>query len=366
MTSRYYQIRNGRKLIAACIIGSLLAGCSVTGPSAIRSGRLSYNEAITETHNQQMLMTIIHNRYLEQGSLLAVASVTANVRVATEASVQLGFGNSDNYSGNLVPFGASAIYEENPTISYTPVEGQQYLHQLMSPLPLAVLAQLAGTMADPAPVYTALVSSVNGIYNPDFLFSSVEPDPRFGRFVTIMTELTQMHRLHWAEDPQHAGKFSIIIDHYAPTYTARVNELLGLLGLPATKNHSPPVVLPVSLALDGRDTAGMGVTTRAVFRLMEVLSAAVELPEQDRNNGAATDYPPPGMLGKALRIHYSKVKPDRAAVTVQHRDGWFSIDDNDKATKGFFRLLGALWSVTMAESAARGTATPVLTVPVSR
>lgn len=352
--------------MAACVVGSLLAACTAVGPSAIRSGRLAYNEAITETNNQQMLMVIIHNRYLEQGSLLAVASVTANVRVATEAGVQLGFGNNDNYSGNLVPFSASSIYEENPTISYTPVAGQQYLHQLTSPVPLATLAQLTGTLAEPAPIYTALVSSVNGIYNPDFLFSSTEPDPRFSRFITIMTELTQMHRLHWIEDLQHAGKFSIIIDHYAPTYTDRVDELLGLLGLPATKKHSPPVVLPVSLALDGRGTDGIGMTTRSVLRMVEILSAAVELPEQDQDNGSTVNYPPPGMLGKELRIRYSKAKPDRAAVAARHRDGWFYIDDSDQATKGFFRLLGALWSVTMAESAAKGAAAPVLTVPVSR
>ena len=99
---------------------------------------------------------------------------------------------------------------------------------------------------------------------------------------------------------------------------------------------------------------------------MEILSAAIEVPEQDQNNGTTTDYPPLGMVGKALRIRYSKVKPDRTAVAVQYRDGWFYIEDSDQATKSFFRLLGALWSVTMAESAAKGSAAPVLTVPVSR
>jgi len=360
------RIYSYRTAVAVCVLGSLLAGCSVTGPSAIRSGRIAYNEAITETNNQQMLMAIINNRYVERGSLLAVASVTANVRVATEAAVQLGFGNTDNYSGNLVPFGASAIYEENPTISYTPVAGQQYLQQLTSPVPLTALAQLTGTLADPAPIYSMLVSSVNGIYNPDFLFSSDEFDPRFSRFVTIMTELTQMHRLHWLEDQKHTGKLSIVIEHYSPQYTARVNELLDLLGLPASKDPSQAVVLPVSLALDGRASGGVGITTRSVLRLTEILSAAVEVPEQDQANGSTTDYPPAGMLGKGLRIRYAKTRPERTAVAVQYRDGWFYIDDNDLATKGFFRLLGALWSVTMAESAAKGSAAPVLTVPVTR
>jgi len=64
------------------------------GPTAIRSGRLAYNDAITETNNQQLLMNVIHNRYEERE--------------------------------NLVPFSAGAVYEENPTISYTLVDGENY------------------------------------------------------------------------------------------------------------------------------------------------------------------------------------------------------------------------------------------------
>jgi len=215
-----------------------------------------------------MLMVLIHNRYAEESNLLAVASVTANVRVTAGTAIEVGLGDNDNYAGNLVPFSASAVYEENPTISYVPVVGQQYLHTVTSPVPLVALAQLTGTLTDPAPIYTAMVSSVNGIYNPDFLFSSVEPDPRFSRFVAIMTKLTRMHRLHWIEDPRHTGRFSVVIDHYTPTYEAEVDELLRLLGLSAPKDHSQAVVLPVSLALDGRDSGGIGITTRSVLRLM--------------------------------------------------------------------------------------------------
>ena len=247
-----------------------------------------------------------------------------------------------NYAGNLVPFGASATYEENPTISYVPVGGQQYLHRLTSPVPLAALAQLTGTLTDPAPIYTALVSSVNGIYNPDFLFPSVETDPRFSRFVAIMTKLTRMNRLRWVEDAKHTGRLSVAIAHYAPTYAAEVEELLGLLGLPAPKDPSQAVILPVSLALDGRDSGGIGITTRSVLRLMEILSAAIEVPEQDQGNGTTTDYPPLGALGRNLRIHHAKSKPARTAVAVKYRDGWFYIGDKEHATKQFFRLLSVL------------------------
>ena len=54
-----------------------------------------------------------------------------------------------------------------------------------------------------------------------------------------------------------------------------------------------------------------------------------------------------------------------AAVAVPYRDGWYFIDETDQATKRFFRLLSALWSVSIAEGTTHAAA-PVLTVPVSR
>jgi hypothetical protein len=181
-----------------------------------------------------------------------------------------------------------------------------------------------------------------------------------------MTTLTRAGRLHWARNPQSKGGFSVAIDHYAPSYVAEVSELLDLLGLPAPKHRSAPVILPVSLALDGRDSGGIGIITRSVYALVEILSAAIEVPEEDQRNGIPASYPAPGRAGKDLRVRRSKSRPEHAAVAVKYRDGWFYIDETDHATKRFFRLMATLWSVAIAESAARGSATPVLTVPVSR
>jgi hypothetical protein len=234
-------------------------------------------------------------------------------------------------------------------------------------MPVATLAQLTGTLVNPDyVVYAALVSNVNGIYNPDFLFSSTEPDPRFSRFVAIMAELTRARRLHWIEDPQQHGSFSVVIDHYAPTYAAEVNELLRLLGLSAPESLSPPVILPVSLALDGRGTGGIGITTRSVWDLVEILSAAIEVPEEDQRNGVIASFPPVGLVGRELRIGHASSRPEHASVAVKHRHVWFYIDEKDQATKQFFRLLGTLWSVTIAESAGKASAAPVLTIPASR
>jgi hypothetical protein len=365
MKSVFERCRACRRGGTAGLLLLLLAGCSVVGPSALRNGRMAYNEAITETNNQQLLMAVVRNRYDETASLLAVASVTANVSVTASTGIELGFGDNDNYEGNIVPFSAGTVYEENPTISYVPVAGAKYAKQLFSPVSVAVLTELTGSLVDPGYVYAALVAGANGLRNPDFLQASEAVDPRFERFVGLMTSLTQAHRLHWIEGALEGHTHAIVIDRDGPASSAEADELLTLLGLPVPTDAGSQVVVPVMLALDGRGSGGIGLITRSVADLVEILSAAIEVPDEDRRRGVAGPYPPAGLAGRALRVRYSEDRPAGASVAVPYRGGWYFIDETDRATKRFFRLLSALWSVSIAEGTTHAAA-PVLTVPVSR
>lgn len=348
----------------ACALSGLLCACAVVGPSAVRSGRLAYNEAIIETDNQQMLMLAVRNRYGERASLLTVASVTANVTVTASASVQAGVGDSDSYAGNLVPLGASFLYEENPTISYVPVGGDHYARRLMAPVSLSFLAQLTRNLVDPAPIYYALVSRINEIRNPDFVSPATPPDPRFPRVVEILSTLANAHRLHWLQNPQRGDHLLIVIRNDTPDYADAVRELLTLLGIPHGDPGAERIELPVFLALGDGSAGGIGMETRSVFDLMEILSGVVEVPSRDLD--VATRFPESGPVGKRLKVGFSATRPERASVAVQYREGWFYIDERDQSTKLFFRLLTTLLSVTIAEATDTAASTPVLTVPVSR
>ncbi|MCB1702642.1 MAG: hypothetical protein KDI14_17625 [Halioglobus sp.] len=354
-----------RTVLLGCLLGIALAGCTYIGPKSISSGRLAYNEAIAETNNQQMLMVLVHNRYDEQGSMLAVASVTANVSVKSSAGVQAGFGGSSSYQGNLIPFAGGVIYEENPTISYTPVAGEKYLSRLSVPLPIGMLAQITRTQTDPRAALIGLISSVNGIYNPDFVFGENDHDPRFDRIVTIISELSQAHRLNWVEIAGKPEKFSIVIDRSAPEHAAMAQELLDIIGLSREEFTGPQIVIPVVLSLNGAREGVMGITTRSIYDLVEIMTARIEVPPIDEENGVVAEYPPVGRLGKDLTVHYSEKEPEHAYVAVADRGGWFYIDERDRITKRYFRLLSSLWSLAVASSVADGPAAPLLTVPVS-
>ena len=364
---RFYQPKPAGKAycLVLAVLGMFLAGCTVVGPAAISSGRLAYNDAITTTDNQQMLMILIQNRYGERGHLLTVASVTANVSVTTSAGIQAGFGGTSDYRGNLVPFAGSVVYEENPTISYVPVSGERYLAQLTSPISVQLLTQIARTLNNPAPALSAFITTVNYIYNPNFDFGEEPEDPRFDEFINIIATLTRDHRLHWVEFATHKGRFSIVIDQTEARHQSQVKQLLQLLKLPATKPGQREVVIPVFLALDGAAVGGLGITTRSVWDLVEILSAAIEVPAEDEAAGVVVPAPPPGRVGRELKIAFSTEKPEHAYIAVAYREGWFYIDERDLVTKEYFKILGSLWTTTMSKAIGQGAAAPLLTVPVS-
>ena len=328
------------------------------------SGRMAYNEAITETNNQQMLKVFVSNRYEDPNSMLAVSSVTANVSLSSSARVEAGFGDSDNFDGNLAPFSGGFVYEENPTISYVPLAGERYMRQIMSPLPLSVVMNITRSMPHPETAYNMLIASVNGIRNPAFLYDDQQVDPDFERFVSLITRLDRAHCLHWVGDTEQTGVMDLVIETAAPCDQPGV-DLLNLLGIRERATPGTPVSLPVAPSRASRDPSVISLVTRNLWSLVDILSAAVQVPAEDATNGTATSFPKLGAVGEELEIRHTRSRPETAYVAVEHRDGWFYIDDSDFVTKRYFKLLNSLWSAAMANSLGTSQSAPVLTVPVS-
>jgi hypothetical protein len=329
-------------------------------------GRGDYTEAINKTEDEQLLLSIVKGRYGESYTLLAVSGVAANVRFRTNAGADIGVGPTSNYDGNLVPFSGGLAYEENPTITYTPVQGEQYLRQLLSPIPLNLLVLIIRSSTNSAATLTLFTNRINDMQNPDFLDGpNAKTDRRFERFVELVQELDQAGVIQLVEDPRENVPFDILITNYSPSYTGKVQEYLNLLGLPMPTEESKDIVLPVYFAVKGRDLDGVAISTRSTFDLMEILRAAIQVPEEHAKAGLAVHYPKTGLAGKNLRILASKDKPERAAVAVRHRGYWFYIHETDMRTKLYYVMIRTLWSVSIA-SASEQKAAPVLTIPVSR
>jgi hypothetical protein len=324
---------------------------------------MQYNETINKTEDEQMLLAIVKSRYGETFSLLAVTGIAANVRFSTNATIQAGFGPKENYVGELTPFSGGMTYEENPTITYAPIQGEQYLRQLMSPIPLDLVVLLSRSGTHPARYYPLLINRINDLDNPEFLRIRPEkPKLQFQRFVELSDELEQAGILEIVEGPKDHS-FDILITDYSPTHMDMVREYLALLGISMSIDKSKEIVIPVYFAINKGNAKTIAISTRSTYDLIEILSAAIDIPAEHVEAGFARTYPEMGLAGKNLKIHASKDKPKQALVAVQHHDYWFYIDHSDMNTKQFYVIVRTLWSVSMA-AASNDKVAPVLTIPV--
>jgi len=339
-------------------------GCAMIGPQSIRNGRAAYNDAIISTNNQQVLAMIVRMRYGEPTGLLAVSSVTANLNVAANIGSELGVNSDADFEGT--PLTAGIGFEENPTISYVPVQGEAYLRQLLSPLPIDLTVLVLGALANSPQALTILVRSVNGLRNPEVLSDrSVEIDPRFGRLAGILAALARSGGASWVQAPEKPSSFALALWGKGETFEQLVRELYEVLDFPPPRDLENVVTLPVRLGIGRPRSVAMQLQTRSLFDVFQNAAATVEVPEEDVASGLAPRLPPSGATGGAIRIRGADKCPRTAMVAYKHHGHCYFIDGTDTASKLAFRLVEALLSVRMAESVG-SRATPVLTVPVSR
>ena len=151
-------------------------GCAVVGPQSITAGRGVYAEVINRTEDEQILNVIVRQRYDETFGMISVASVTANLSFSAQAGTNV---------GNLVPLSAGVAYEENPTMSYVPLSGEDFMRRMLSPVSTSEWLLIGGPAKHPGYVFALAVRRVNGLRNP--LLGEEPPSPEFARFVEPVT-----------------------------------------------------------------------------------------------------------------------------------------------------------------------------------
>jgi hypothetical protein len=359
-------MNSSRLLALLSVIVPSISGCAVAGNAAIRNGRATYNDALVTTNNEQILALIIRMRYQEPIGLLAVASITANVRIQGTVGAQFGVGPDSSFAGNLVPLSAGMLVEENPTISYVPVQGDKYMRQMLSPLPIETTVLLLNALGDTPDGATLLLARINGISNPPFLVDpSAQRDERFHSLAEVLAAMHRSGSLSWVQLPGEHPSFALVLRGQGSAYEQHLTVLHELLGFAKPTKLDDTITLPVTLGPGFPSEHAIDFRTRSVRELFLIAASKVDVPAEHLETGLASPIPSAGAAGSQIRIARSATRPQNALVAVQHRGSWFYIDAADGQSKQTFAILEAILTAGMAESFEHQSSMPVLTVPVS-
>lgn len=348
-----------------CASASMLTGCAIVGPTSIAEGRHVYNEVINRTEDEQILRMIVRERYDETFGLLAVASVTANISTTAHVSSNIGIGSDNNYAGNLVPLSFGFAYEENPTISYVPLSGEDFMQRILSPLTLdqTVLALGTGNSDDRLQMFNILLGRINGLANP--IAGGTPPSPEFNQFSDLHDLLHDAAAINIALG-KDKGDYYVVIHDYGEELRPTVEDFLRILGLEGFAVDGSRIVIPLQLSIGSRNSQAIEIATRSVMELIRGVGAAIDVPHEHLESGIADAMTwAQGESDQFLHIRTSTAHPDNATVAIFHRGYWFYIDATDSRSKRSFILLKTLIGMRM-QSAGGSSQAPVLTIGVGK
>jgi hypothetical protein len=351
----------GASLFLAC---THIVACTNIGPGTVARDRYGYSDALSDSWKRQTLLNIVKLRYLDPPVFVDVGQIVAGYSLETSVSAAGMLSSPGAIQGDTASAGAVARFTDRPTITYTPLTGNQFLKALMTPLPPeAVFFMIqSGWPADAVLIATA--ASINGLKNQETSISGiVPPDPNFLRVLALLRAIQHSGAVSFRV-MQHAGdmRTSLVTFRSAdvPEETlAQSRELRELLRL-------DPQATEFSLVFGA--TAGndqeLAILTRSILHIMMTIAGHVEVPAGDVEEGRATpgiESDDESMQASGLvRIHSSESKPSDASVAVEYRDHWFWIDDRDLRSKRAFAFMQMLF--TLSDTGTKEPP-PLITIP---
>lgn len=354
--------------LGAMFLVATLAGCAARGPQTVPGDAFDYSAAISQSRSDQMLLNIVRSRYTQVPNFLTVSSVIAGYTYQGNlgASVQSGIGRFDE---TFVAGSANLSYIERPTITYTPLQGQDFSRRLMRNIPVEVLFSLGQAGWPTDVLFRIAVERFGDTQNMGFSASEVVAHAdeqvkhltRFDRVVNIIKELGQAGVVEVIQTELDGEERQTVrfAKSMSPELMDAATELKSLLGL-----HPDRSEFYVTDRVVRRTDNEILIQTRSMLAILSFLGLGVEVPEADvdANRVIAT----PAYLLKVIeergpmRIRVQKKRPEDPFAAVQFRNQWFYIDATDHLSKRTFGTIQLLFEL-LAPSGV--SAAPLLSLP---
>jgi len=339
-------------LFVAAVIG---VGCYSFGPRAVSKTHPLYNEVISRNLNEQFLLNLVRLRYRDNPYFLEVGSVAVNTSL--ESSVSAKFSWVPDGSDTTTPSGA-LTYKQNPTVSYTPLRGNEFLKQMLTPVPLEALLTLTQSGWSVQRVMSVCVERANDLDNAANA-SGPTPvrEPRFEAFhamADILRDLQQADAMGLGAAPvagNAAGKKGrnlVLRFKGGARLAGKFRELCKLLGVPLNSNE-----LVLTSNFLNKPANGVAVRTRSMMAIMFYLSHNTAVPATDEQAGLVTITRDPGgkrfdwgrVTGQLFTVQSARSRPSSAYLAVPYRGSWFYVRQDDLESKSTFMLLNQLFNL---------------------
>ncbi len=339
----------------------LLSACTAFGPKRVPADRFNYNEAISRSEKEQMLLNLVRMRYRDIPVFLAVSSVLTQYSYSGGVGVS-GFAALDasTVASSTVGGMANLGYTERPTITYTPLSGSEFSRRMLSPIAAELMFAAAQAGWPTELLFLIALQRVNDVENMSFGAVSSPHDlerlRKFKRVLYLFRELGTRGALEMYRDHEEttALRYLVFGENLNRDTQAFADELKNTLGLDPTRNQ-----FRVTARLTKRDPDEITIQPRSLAGVMSFLARGTEAPALHLKEDRVVDMGSWGDL-VPFRILSSPTPPKDAFSAVWYQGHWFYIAHSDHESK---RVLGLLIYIFRLQAPATVAATPILSLP---
>jgi hypothetical protein len=405
-------------MLVGCFGILALIGCGF-GPRSLVQTRLLYNEAVKTTSEEQFLLNIVRLRYTNTPSSLAISNIADQQELSSEFQAIPFFapGALGGYRSQGLPQ-ASLTRASRPTLSYTPLDDQDFTQKLFSPISLNGAFYLSRTTWPISTVFRLYLENLNWVSNAETA-SGPTPKcaPEFAQFlegIQALQELQDAQLVQLYLDPQEeivAGPFEAPSDE-ANLVMKAVELELDLRkeekGYSLIKKSSQPMLAvdaaaklepawetfcrcfyidpevrslkittdqlaPYQNTADSPSLSVLDLETRSLLQVLFFVSHGIDVPSEHVRDGRVpmtcnpdgTPFDWRQIMTGLFRVESikSKKRPENAYVAVFYEGYWYYIDDRDRDTKATFALLIEVSRLELQSSESNA---PLLTLPLGR
>ena len=404
--------------LAVCVTLSCL-GCSI-GPRSLLQSRLRYNDAVKATSEQQLLLNIVRLRYIDTPSSLAITSIADQQEIVAGMGIvpffaSAGAGDIGSYRNSILPQ-AQFSGTTRPTLSFTPLDDEEFTRRLFSPISLEGAAYLSKTTWPISTVFRLYLENLNWVSNAQTASGPTPKDPpvyaEFLEGVFALQRLQDRNRITLFSEDREKSVSSVFSEkeNNANNAIESIKNDLELKssddGVTLVRHHKQPVLRVDPTVHDDPDwlvfcnafklnpnlktfdltskeldpylkdmpPSGLekiDIETRSLLQVLFFVSQGVEVPCEHLASGIAPQtrgddaesFDWQQVLRGLFRVRSvkSKKRPSCAHIAVQYKGHWYYIDDRDQETKATFALL---LEVSRLELESSKTKAPILTLPL--
>lgn len=370
-----------------CALGA--TGCNTVGPPSVRRAPFEYNQALVGAANEQLLLNLVRLKYRDTPYFLQPTSLSTQYHLEGSVGAAIDLSTDGDASGSSA---TGFSLSETPTVTWTPLQGDQFVTELLSPISIDALVLLPQAGWSIERVLRLGVQRIADVPNaPGASGPTPSYAPVFEDFQDLACALRKL---------QVEGRLGVEVDELEPAgggdgagpeleFRLAARER-GWRALPADgvcavdRVEDPEALLRehgIELAGDGvvlrnaylRDGDGLAIETRSLLGAMYYLSHGIESPREHGSEGRrlvtvaggcgpeAEDSPWHELTKSLFRVECAKRRPPRGDTFVEvfYQGTWFYIRNDDLDSKSTFGLLMQLFSLQAGGSEG---ITPTLTL----